>query len=59
MTKRQRGVKNNTRKSKIEDGYFLDFTLELLSWMPELLLLPFRLLFWLFRGLGRWMSDAF
>ncbi|WP_155593548.1 hypothetical protein [Lysinibacillus cavernae] len=43
------------RKNKKNDnGYtFLDFIFDVLFWIPELILLPFRVLFWLLRGIGR------
>lgn len=46
--------KNKARKSKKNDsGYtFLDFIFDVLVWIPELILLPFRILFWLLREIG-------
>ncbi|MGG3801838.1 hypothetical protein [Metabacillus fastidiosus] len=49
--KRQKNRKNSDRYT------FGDFLLDVLDWVPELILLPFRILFWLFRGIGRFISD--
>ncbi|WP_458413004.1 hypothetical protein ACNQFZ_19710 [Schinkia sp. CFF1] len=53
--------KEKMRKSrKSSDRYtFVDFIFDVLFWVPELLLLPFRILFWLVRGLGRWIENIF
>ncbi|HBT73311.1 MAG TPA: hypothetical protein DEB37_13985 [Lysinibacillus sp.] len=45
---------------KYHSGYtFLDFIFDVLVWIPELILLPFRVLFWLLRGIGRLIGDVF
>lgn len=53
--------KNRTRKGKKSnsDYTFLDFVLDVLFMIPELFFLPFRLIFWLFRGVGRLFSNMF
>ncbi|MDY0407461.1 hypothetical protein [Paracerasibacillus soli] len=53
--------KEKTRKSKKrDDSYtFWDFILDVLFWIPELILFPFRLIFWSLRGIGRLVSDLF
>ena len=53
--------KEKTRKSKkgTENYTFWDFVLDLLFWLPELILLPFRLAFWLLRGFGRLIWHLF
>lgn len=53
--------KARTRKArKSRDRYtFSDFVMDLLFWIPELILLPLRLSFWLLRGLGRWIGEVF
>ncbi|MBM7660249.1 hypothetical protein JOC85_001016 [Bacillus mesophilus] len=38
---------------------FGDFLLDLLLWIPELFLFPFRVIFWLVRGLGRLIGHIF
>ncbi|QAS54319.1 hypothetical protein HLI_19910 [Halobacillus litoralis] len=32
---------------------FSDFITEVLCWVPELLIFPFRLLYWFVKGIGR------
>ncbi|MED4399974.1 hypothetical protein ABET41_10410 [Metabacillus fastidiosus] len=53
--------KDKMRKSrKDNDNYtFVDFILDVLFWIPELIILPFRLVFWLIRGVGRFIFDIF
>lgn len=53
--------KNRARKGKKSnnDYAFLDFVLDVLFVIPELLFLPFRLIIWLFRGIGRLFSNLF
>ncbi len=53
--------KKKTRKHKksSSDYTFFDLILDILLWVPEIILLPFRLLFWLARGLIRSISDMF
>ncbi|WP_047984152.1 hypothetical protein [Ornithinibacillus californiensis] len=49
-----RRKKENTRKHRKGERYtFGDFIMDVLFWIPELVLLPFRLLFWLLRGLWK------
>jgi hypothetical protein len=57
MLSRKRAEKR--RKKKQEGTYnFWDFLFEMIFWIPELILLPFRLLFWLVRFLGRNIFDG-
>lgn len=53
--------KNRTRKGKKRnsDYTFLDFVFDVLFMIPELVFLPFRLIFWLLRGIGRLFSNLF
>ena len=51
--------KRKKRRRNKEGNSFIDFILEVLFWIPELIILPFRLVFWLIRGLGRLISDVF
>lgn len=53
--------KNRMRKGKKNNGdyTFWDFVLDVLFMIPELFSLPFRLIFWLFRGVGRLFSNLF
>ncbi|XTP56681.1 hypothetical protein Q5760_12080 [Niallia sp. Krafla_26] len=48
--------KTRKRKKNRHDYTVLDCFLDVLLWIPELLLLPFRLIFWLFRGIGKLMD---
>ncbi|AJK86913.1 hypothetical protein D0439_06325 [Lysinibacillus fusiformis] len=50
--------KRKPRKSKKHNKYSLfELFQDVLCWLPELILLPFRLIFWLFRGVGRLIAD--
>ncbi|RUL54056.1 hypothetical protein [Lysinibacillus antri] len=53
--------KNKTRKGKksSSDYTVLDGFLDVLFMIPELIFLPFRLIFWLLRGVGRLFSNMF
>ncbi|MED4531785.1 hypothetical protein ABET51_03780 [Metabacillus fastidiosus] len=53
--------KNKMRKNRKDNGHytFVDFILDVLFWIPELIILPFRLIFWLIRGVGRFIFDIF
>lgn len=48
------------RSRKNNDNYtFVDFIIDVLSWIPELIMFPFRLIFWLIRGAGRLIWNVF
>lgn len=48
------------KNKKHNDHYsFGDFLIDVLIWIPELFLLPFRIIFWLLRGLGRLIVSLF
>ncbi|MGG3891767.1 hypothetical protein [Metabacillus fastidiosus] len=53
--------KDKMRKRRKDNGHytFVDFILDVLFWIPELIILPFRLVFWLIRGVGRFIFDIF
>lgn len=53
--------KNKMRKSKkIKDEYgLIDFIFDALCWLPELILLPFRIIYWFLRGFGRFIAHLF
>jgi lauroyl/myristoyl acyltransferase len=55
------GRKNKKRSVKRRsDQYSLfDLFLDVLGWIPELLFLPFRIIYWLFRGIGRFIGEGF
>ncbi|AMO32648.1 hypothetical protein ACE1MS_16115 [Lysinibacillus sp. fkY74-1] len=52
--------KRKTTKRKVNNNYSLfELLLDVLFWLPELFLVPFRLVFWLLRGIGRLIADVF
>jgi len=55
------GRKNKKRRVKRrKDQYSLiDLFLDVLIWIPELLFLPFRIIYWLLRGVGRFIGEGF
>ncbi|WP_010096929.1 hypothetical protein [Ornithinibacillus scapharcae] len=54
MTEWWKRKKEKTRKHRHGDRYtFGDFLMDVLFWIPELIILPFRILFWAVRGLWR------
>ncbi|UOQ86483.1 hypothetical protein [Gracilibacillus salinarum] len=50
-------TKRNPKKNKPHT--FWEFLLDMLIWIPEILFLPFRIIFWLFRGAGKIMGNLF
>ncbi|MFG6117836.1 hypothetical protein [Thalassobacillus sp. B23F22_16] len=61
MWDRREEKKKKTRRARKKKGdyTFWDGFFDLLFWVPELLILPIRLIFFLFRGLGKLLKDAF
>lgn len=52
--------KRKTTKRKVNNNYSLfELLLDVLFWLPELFLVPFRLVFLLLRGIGRLIADVF
>lgn len=51
--------KEKLKKRRKKDHDFIDFILDVLFAIPELIILPFRVVFWLIRGMGRWIADIF
>ncbi|ASN06433.1 hypothetical protein [Virgibacillus necropolis] len=51
--------KMRKRKENNDNYRFLDFMLDVLFWIPELVLLPFRMIIWLFSGIGRLLRGLF
>lgn len=51
--------KEKTRKHRKKKGEytFIDFCIDVLLWIPEVLVLPFRMLFWVIRGAGRLIKE--
>ncbi|MFJ7827410.1 hypothetical protein [Psychrobacillus sp. NPDC096623] len=55
---KKKEIRKNKRKGN--DQYtFGDFVFEVFFWVPEILFLPFRMLFWLVRGIGRVIGSLF
>ncbi|WP_102029524.1 hypothetical protein [Salirhabdus sp. Marseille-P4669] len=52
--------RKRTRKYKKRDNHYTfgDFMLDVLLWIPELIVLPFRMVYWLLRGLGRMLAHV-
>ncbi|MFG6116098.1 hypothetical protein ACGTN9_13035 [Halobacillus sp. MO56] len=61
MYERWEKKKQKTRKArKNEEAYtFWDGFLDLLFWVPELLIVPVRMIFFALRLIGRIFKDAF
>ncbi|MFD1412546.1 hypothetical protein [Oceanobacillus jeddahense] len=55
-----RKKKSKTRKSRKGKEHYTkgDFLLDILFWIPEVLIFPIRLIFWSLRGLWRWVIDV-
>ncbi|SET56596.1 hypothetical protein SAMN05216389_1158 [Oceanobacillus limi] len=53
--------KQSTRRRKKDNDRhtFIDFLADVLFWIPEVIIFPFRVLVFLIRGLGRWIGDLF
>ena len=49
------------RENKKSDDHYtlLDFILDVVFMIPELIILPFRIMIWLLRGLGRLIGNVF
>jgi hypothetical protein len=52
--------RSEKRRKKKQDGSytFWDVVFDVLFWVPELIILPFRLVFYLFRFLARSIFDG-
>jgi hypothetical protein len=56
---RKRMKEKRQRKRERGEHYSaVDVFLELLFWIPEVLFFPFRVVFWLFRGMGKMIGDV-
>ncbi|MGP4072612.1 hypothetical protein ACTWQB_08675 [Piscibacillus sp. B03] len=56
----ERKKKKSRKHKKGREQYtFLDFILDIILWLPEVILLPLRMIFWLFRGITRNIFDTF
>lgn len=47
------------RKNYSDRYTFGDFVFDIFFWIPELLFLPFRMVFWFVRGIGRVIWNLF
>ncbi len=56
----QRNKSQTGKSNKSDKNYtFLDFIFDVLSCIPELIFLPFKLIFWLLRSVGRLIGSVF
>lgn len=46
-------AKSRNSKKSYDENTFWDGIVEILIWIPELVFLPFRVIFWLLRGIGK------
>lgn len=51
--------KSRERRKNKNEYTFIDLIIDILFWLPELILLPFRIVFWLFRGVIRMIGNYF
>ncbi|UOQ46960.1 hypothetical protein MUN88_12760 [Gracilibacillus caseinilyticus] len=53
--------KTKTKRSQIknEPYSFWEFLFDILILIPEIIFLPFRIIFWLFRGAGKIIGNLF
>lgn len=56
---KQRKAKTRKSRKQSEHYTFWDFFIDTLMWIPELIVLPFRIIFWLVRGAGKIIGDIF
>jgi hypothetical protein len=52
-------AKNRKKKSEQENYTFWDTFFDVLTFIPELIIIPFRILFLLFRGFIRMIANIF
>jgi hypothetical protein len=50
--------KRQRKRDRGEHYSTVDVLLELLFWIPEALFFPFRMVFWLLRGIGKLIGDV-
>ncbi|WP_085991287.1 hypothetical protein [Oceanobacillus senegalensis] len=55
--RRKKAKTRKSRKSR-SDYTFFDFILDVLFWAPELILFPIRIIYWLVKGVGRFIFDV-
>ncbi|MCT2535136.1 hypothetical protein NC661_11500 [Aquibacillus koreensis] len=52
-------ARTRKRRKHPNDYTLFDLFWDILFWVPELFLLPLRMIFWLLRGFGRIIGDFF
>ncbi|GAA0416038.1 hypothetical protein GT022_05330 [Agaribacter marinus] len=50
-------VKTSRRKIEKENYTFWNVILDVLCWIPELVILPIRLVYWLIKSVGRMLRN--
>jgi hypothetical protein len=60
MKKWRKRMKEKRQRKRDHGEHYstVDVLLELLFWVPEILFFPFRVVFWLFRGIGKLLGDV-
>ncbi|MBY0099591.1 hypothetical protein [Mesobacillus maritimus] len=51
--------KRRMRRNGRDTYTFTDFIFDLLFYIPELILLPFRMIYWFVRGIGKVLDSIF
>jgi hypothetical protein len=54
---RQKLREKRKRRAHGERFSVWDFLLELLCWVPEVFIFPFRIVYWLLRGIGKFIGE--
>jgi hypothetical protein len=58
MKKWRKKLRDKRKKRDHTERYSVwDVFLELLCWIPEVLIFPFRLVYWLVRGIGKIIGE--
>ncbi|MEL3970808.1 hypothetical protein AAEO50_00810 [Rossellomorea oryzaecorticis] len=58
MNKWRKKMREKRKKRNYGERFtVLDFLLELLCWIPEVLIFPFRMVYWLFRGIVKLFGE--
>ncbi|MCM3584604.1 hypothetical protein M3182_02460 [Mesobacillus maritimus] len=56
---RKKKAKRITNKKHSDHYTFIDFLFDVLFYIPELILFPLRMIWWLIRGFGRLVGNLF
>jgi len=57
--KRKAKTRRNKKRKNNERYTFGDFIFDVLFWIPEILIFPFRFMLFLFRSLGKLLKEIF